>query len=248
MRLQDVCKCFGELCVLREFDMILAENKITCILGPSGCGKTTMLNLISGVIKPDCGQITGFENRSISYLFQEQRLLPWKTVAGNIEFVLKDLLPQKQRHSIVKHYINMVSLDGFEEYYPHQLSGGMKQRVAIARAFAYPSDILLMDEPFKALDPQLKRLLMHAFLKVWSADSRTVIFVTHDIQETLLLGNEIFVLTGQPTRVKKHLYIPATQNSRELGSQSMQTLERELYHLVACGGKMEKDWVQMNSA
>jgi len=212
--------------------MNLEEHKLVCILGPSGCGKTTLLNIISGVIAPDQGEITGLTGKTISYLFQEPRLLPWKTAVQNIDFVLKDKLSLAERESLIKKYIEIVGLKGFENYYPSQLSGGMKQRVAIVRAFAYPSDILLMDEPFKGLDLQLKTAVMQAFLNLWLMEKRSAIFVTHDIDEAVLLGDEIYILSGPPTSVKGIISNEVPHKQRNLPDDEMQSIEEQIYRLL----------------
>jgi NitT/TauT family transport system ATP-binding protein len=146
-KLDKICKSYGDNVIFRDFDMEFEEGVISCILGPSGCGKTTLLNIIGSIAEPDSGVLSGFSDKKFSYIFQEPRLLPWKTVRGNIEFVLNRTLPARERRENADKLINMVELNGFANYYPAQLSGGMKQRVSIARAFASPSDIILMDEP-----------------------------------------------------------------------------------------------------
>lgn len=230
--MSNIHKKFGDLYVLKDLNMKLEEHKLICILGPSGCGKTTLLNIISGVFPPDQGEMSGFAGKTISYLFQETRLLRWKTVDENIDFVLKDKFSKMQRLEIVKRYVDMVGLRDFKKYYPDKLSGGMKQRVAIARAFAYPADILLMDEPFKGLDMQLKTALMHAFVDLWLMDHRSVFFVTHDIDEALLLGEEIYVLNERPGSVKGVISNTIPHKERNLNSENIRQVEREIYQLL----------------
>ncbi|HRT48322.1 MAG TPA: ATP-binding cassette domain-containing protein, partial [Bacteroidales bacterium] len=191
-------KRYGEVEIFRDFSISFTEGMITCILGPSGCGKTTLLNILGKIIPPDGGTLAGFDGKIVSYIFQEPRLLPWKSVRGNIEFVLdRNLLPE-ERKKITDRFISLVELEDFADYYPAKLSGGMRQRVSIARAFAYPSDIILMDEPLKGLDIKLKLNLIQTFSRIWQEDRRTVIFVTHDVDEALLLGNEIVVFSRAP--------------------------------------------------
>lgn len=231
--LDRINKGFAGLEVLKDLTMQEEENRIVCILGPSGAGKTTLLNIISGVIKADSGQISGFAGHRISYLFQEPRLLPWKTVRENIDFVLKDKLVRVEREQAIDRYLEMVELSEFASYYPAKLSGGMKQRVSIARAFAYPADILLMDEPFKGLDTQLKMSLIKSFIKLWILDRRSVFFVTHDIQEAVLIGHVVYVLTDRPAQVKGSVINPVLHEQRhDIEAADLQLIQQEIYQLV----------------
>ena len=191
--LKDISKKYGDLSVLNSINMEIKCNCITTIMGPSGCGKTTLLRIIAGLVKYDDGELVNLKDRKISYLFQEPRLLPWKTVYGNIEFVLQGL-QMSDRESIIKKYLELVGLWEFRGYYPKELSGGMKQRVSMARAFAYQSDILLMDEPFKSLDHEMKINLINSFKTLWKANKPTVIFVTHDEEARDILGGELYNL------------------------------------------------------
>jgi NitT/TauT family transport system ATP-binding protein len=231
--LRGINKSFAGLQVLKDLTMQEEENRIICILGPSGAGKTTLLNIISGVLKADEGEISGFKGRQISYLFQEPRLLPWKTVRENIDFVLKDKLARPEREQVINRYLDMVELREFASYYPDKLSGGMKQRVSIARAFAYPSDILLMDEPFKGLDPQLKMTLIKSFVRLWTQDRRSVFFVTHDIQEAVLIGHVVYVLTDRPAQVKGKVINPVPHKQRnDLDDPALQQIDQEIFKLI----------------
>lgn len=213
--IKGIYKDFGEISLFRNFSIAFSEGTITCILGPSGCGKTTLLNIIGNIIKPDKGILTGFDGKVISYIFQDPRLLPWKTVKGNIGFALNKDMPTEEREKLTDRFIRLVDLEGFAGYYPSKLSGGMRQRVSIARAFAYPSDIILMDEPLKGLDIILKLNLIETFSRIWQTDKRTVIFVTHDVDEALLLSNEIVVLSQAPVKIvaSQKVEIPVTNRS-----------------------------------
>jgi NitT/TauT family transport system ATP-binding protein len=232
LEINSLYKDFNEISLFRDFSIDFQEGTITCILGPSGCGKTTLLNIIGNIIMPDRGSLTGFDEKIMSYIFQDHRLLPWKTVKGNIEFVLSKDLPAEEREKLINHFIRLVELEGFADYYPSKLSGGMRQRVSIARAFASPSDIILMDEPLKGLDIKLKLNLIQTFSRIWEADKRTVIFVTHDVDESLLLSNEIVVFSKAPVQiVSRHtVEIPAT--NRSLDSDYLKKLKHRLLNAL----------------
>jgi len=225
--IKDLDKNYHGKPVFDKFNIEFESNQIACLLGPSGCGKTTLLNIISGLVKADSGEISGFNHHSISYLFQEPRLLPWKTVWDNIGFVLKEKLQNRKVDKIIEEYVRLVGLWDYRHYYPNQLSGGMKQRVAIARAFAYPSEILLMDEPFKGLDPKLKSDLIKAFLDLWETDKRTVVFVTHEIDEAIAIGQSIYVLSERPACIKKSILINEKGNKRS--EQTILNLKEQIH-------------------
>jgi len=232
-KISNIHKKFGQLYVLKNLTMEVNEKRIISILGPSGCGKTTLLNIISGMIKPDKGEMIGFNNKRISYLFQEPRLMKWKTVEENIDFVLKDKMSKEKRRETIKKYLDIVDLWEYRNFYPNRLSGGMKQRVAIARAFAYPSDILLMDEPFKSLDLELKLGLINCFIDIWEIDHRTVFFVTHDVHAALILGDEIYILSQKPTKVKEKIINEIPHKDRSLKNKYIISLEEKLYKMFS---------------
>jgi len=215
IQLKNINKSFNNVEIYKDFYLNLPVNEISCILGPSGCGKTSLLNMIGGIIHQDSGSIEGLKDKIISFIFQEPRLLPWKTVRANLEFVLKDV-NLRDKDEIVDRNLHIVGLQNFSLFYPGQLSGGMKQRVAIARAFCYPSNLILMDEPLKTLDPKLKWGLMKTFLKLWREDQRSVIFVTHDVDEALVLGEEIFVFSRPPVNVKKRFTNPLNEEEKDM--------------------------------
>ncbi|MCL2751788.1 MAG: ATP-binding cassette domain-containing protein, partial [Firmicutes bacterium] len=176
---------FNDTVVLARFSEEFEEHKIHCILGPSGCGKTTLLNLLGGSLRADSGEI--YKPERVSYVFQEESLVPQKTARKNLELVLKSVYPDKaELNAVTSKFLKLAGLDGARDLYPHQMSGGMRQRLALIRAFAYPSDILLMDEPFKGLDITRRDAIIQEFLKIYAADKRTALFVTHDIDEALM--------------------------------------------------------------
>jgi NitT/TauT family transport system ATP-binding protein len=191
------------------------KNEFAVIVGPSGCGKSSLLYLIAGLAQPTGGEIL-LDDREImgpgqdrGMVFQSYTLFPWLTVRENVEFGLKRRnVPAAERETIVNHYLNEVGLAAFHGAYPKQLSGGMMQRVAIARALANDPEILLMDEPFGALDSQTRTQMQQLLLKVWEHDHKTVLFVTHDIDEAILLGDRVYVMTSRPGRLKEEIVVP----------------------------------------
>ncbi len=232
LAIKNLCKSYDSSYIFDGLDMDVVENKITCILGPSGIGKTTLLNIISGLTAPDSGDISDFKSRDFSYIFQEPRLLYWKTVYENINFALKDIYKEKELISRVNNYLEIVGLYKYKDYYPNKLSGGMQQRVSIARAFAYPSEILLMDEPFKSLDAKLKKNLLYSFMSLWDADKRTVVFVTHDIEEAAYVSNFVYVLEDSfPTKIKNTIQIEKSFQERLDDYQSVREIKKTLVEL-----------------
>ena len=196
--------------VLKDLDLKVEENEFVCILGPSGCGKTTLLNLLAGFEKPVSGsvryrgeEITG-PSADRAVVFQEFSLFPWMDVRSNIEFALDDRThtPEQKREKADR-YLNIVGLSQVAEQMPGSLSGGMKQRVAIARTLAMEPDVLLMDEPFSSLDEQTKSHLDTELTNIWDSDRRTVVFVTHNIDEALLMGTRIILLSASPVTIAK---------------------------------------------
>jgi NitT/TauT family transport system ATP-binding protein len=230
--IENLEKAFGDLNVLDSISMSLPSRGISVILGPSGCGKTTLLHILSGTTKADKGILRGLEGMKISYIFQEPRLIPWMTVWDNCSFVLPADMGKGERKDRISHVLEVVGLRDFTEYYPRQLSGGMRQRTAMARAFAYPSDVLLMDEPFQALDIRLKLKLLEAFNHIWKEMKRTTVFVTHNIQEALLLGDNVFLFSPLPARVKKHFLNDVPREERRLGDERLFPLEQALYEII----------------
>lgn len=179
IHIRSLTKRFGQQVIFDRYNVDIPSGKVTMIIGSSGCGKTTLLRIIAGLDTRYQGEVVGVPER-VSYMFQEDRLLPWFTVRQNIEFVLKDVMSTAQMSRAVKSAVEAVSLSGHEDKYPAKLSGGMKRRVAMARAFAYPSDLLLMDEPFKGLDTKLKQEMMSLFERLYVDQNKTAILVSHD--------------------------------------------------------------------
>lgn len=207
---------------------MVKTNSIVAFLGPSGCGKTTLLSIIAGLKPQNAGEILGMENKTISYLFQEPRLLDWLTVAGNLGFVLKDRLAGEELVKRIDYYLEHMEMLAYRNTYPRRLSGGQRQRVAMARALAYPSRLLLMDEPFKSLDLGLKLELINRFLLLWTSEPRTVLLVTHDPKEALLLADEVYVLSEKPAMIKGYHQITVPQAKRKLTELALLQLEQTI--------------------
>jgi NitT/TauT family transport system ATP-binding protein len=198
---KNISKSYGELEVLRSISIDFQSGEVTCILGPSGCGKTTLLNIITGAEEHDSGEITGFENETISFIFQEERLIEWKTVWENLKFVLKDKMPGNEINATITKYLKAVDLLEYKDFYPNKLSGGMRQRVSIVRAFIFPSRVMIMDEPFKSLDKETKQGIMECFLSLMKQEKRTTIMVTHDVEEAIYLSDNIITLSAKPAQI-----------------------------------------------
>ena len=201
------------LIALQNVSLDIPAAKLTAILGPSGCGKTTLLKVIAGLIKPTSGsvKVRGKEiegpGPDRALVFQDFALLPWATVLQNVGFGLRARgVPKKEREETSLHYIKEVGLLGFEDKYPHQLSGGMRQRTGLARALTINSDILLMDEPFSAVDEQMRRKLQEDLLNLLKVENKTVIFVTHSIEEAVYLADQVVILSGRPGSVAEIVY------------------------------------------
>jgi len=194
--------------VLDGVDLEVRDGEFLCILGPSGCGKTTLLQLVAGLESPDSGEVV-VRGRAVTgagadtgMVFQEYALFPWLTVQGNVEFGPSVRgVPRRERRERVREFIRLVGLAGFEQTYPHELSGGMRQRAAIARALANDPDLLLMDEPLAALDSQLRESLQQEVLRIWRETGKTVIYVTHSISEAVFLADRVAVLGPRPAVV-----------------------------------------------
>ncbi|HEX8869068.1 MAG TPA: ABC transporter ATP-binding protein [Lentzea sp.] len=191
-------------------DLDIARGEFVVLVGPSGCGKSTLLDLLGGLTTPSEGEIL-LDGKPITgpgldrgIVFQQYALLPWRTAQGNVEFGLEATgVPRRQRAARAREFLNLVGLSGFEDRHPHQLSGGMRQRVAIARSLAYDPGVLLMDEPFAALDAQTRESLQDELLRIWQRTGKTIVFITHAIDEAVLLGQRVAVLTSRPGRVKE---------------------------------------------
>jgi len=198
--------------VLDELDLEIADGEFVCLVGPSGCGKSTLLDVMGGFVAPSSGRVmidgervTGPDPRRI-LVFQERGVFPWLTVEGNIGFGLAKL-SREERERRIAHYVQMVRLEGFEKSYPADLSGGMKQRLQVARALAVNPDILYLDEPFGALDSVTRMIMRAELLRIWQTERRTILFVTHDIDEAVQMADRVVVLSSRPAKIKDVLTI-----------------------------------------
>jgi len=216
---KDIVKAFraGERAypVLFGVNLTLREGEVVALLGRSGGGKSTLLRILAGLILPDAGEVR-FKGKRVegpvegmAMVFQTFALFPWLTVQGNVEFGLRLRgVGPEERRAIARRYIELVGLVGFENAYPKELSGGMMQRVAIARVLANDPEVLLMDEPFGALDAQTRALMQELLLQVWEKTHKTILFVTHDIDEAIFLGDRVYVMTARPGRIKEEIPVP----------------------------------------
>lgn len=240
--IESVSKHFGDLAVFDGIDLELGENEFVSILGPSGCGKTTLLRIVAGIEQATDGVVTvdGVVSTKprpdMTLVFQNIRLLPWRTVEDNVGYGLR--LRGASKRSARKQsrpYISMVGLEGREQKYPYQLSGGMQQRVAIARAVAYEPHILLMDEPFAAVDAQTRADLEDLVRALWKRLGVTVLFVTHDIEESIYLGQRVLVLSGRPTVILEDVTIDLPDERDQITTRSdpeFARLRTHIYELV----------------
>lgn len=199
-----------EVVALDSLDFEVADAEFVCLLGPSGCGKTTVLRVVAGLEPATKGDVMVHGKRVVSagpergMVFQEFALFPWRTVRKNIEFGLEIRgVPEAERHAISSKLVDLVGLEGFEDSHPDELSGGMRQRVGIARALANEPTVLLMDEPFGSLDAQTRNLMQKELLRIWSATRKTVLFVTHSVDEAVFLADRIMVMTARPGRIRE---------------------------------------------
>ena len=203
----------GSIVALENVSLNVPTGRLTAILGPSGCGKTTLLKVIAGLIEPSTGTVKIRDKETIgpgpdrALVFQDFALLPWATVLQNVAFGLRAQgVSKREREKTSLHYIKEVGLSGFEDKHPHQLSGGMRQRTGLARALTVNSEILLMDEPFSAVDEQMRRKLQEDLLKLLKIENKTVIFVTHSIEEAVYLADQVVILSGRPGSISEIVY------------------------------------------
>jgi ABC-type nitrate/sulfonate/bicarbonate transport system ATPase subunit len=228
--------------VLNDISLTVAEGEFVCLLGPSGCGKSTLLSTMAGFLSPTSGEIKidgevvhGPDPRRI-FVFQERGVFPWLTVEGNIAFGLFHL-PAAERHQRVAHYIKMVGLEGFEKAYPPALSGGMKQRLEVARALAVNPDMLFLDEPFGALDSITRLVMRGELLRIWEAERKTIIFVTHDIDEAVQLADRVVVMSARPATIQQIVNIDIP-HPRDISSPRYLELRDGIFQQIGLAHKI----------
>lgn len=228
--------------VLRAVNLQVAAGEFLCILGPSGCGKSTLLNTFAGFLAPTSGSVkidgevvTGPDPRRI-FVFQERGVFPWLTVEGNIGFGLSKLT-RAERDLRIAHYVKLVGLEGFEKAYPSELSGGMKQRLEVARALAVNPDVLLLDEPFGALDSITRLTMRRELLRIWEAERNTIIFVTHDIEEAVQLADRVAVMSDRPATIQRIVEIDIP-HPRDISSPRYLELRNGIFNQLGLAHKV----------
>lgn len=231
----------GEMVALDRTSFKVKEGEFITILGPSGCGKSTILRIVAGLEEPSSGHVylDGHEVKGPGpdrgMVFQSYTLYPWLNVEDNIAFGLKlKGTSQKKCKEVAQHYLELIGLNGFEKHYPIQLSGGMKQRVAIARALANDPEILLMDEPFGALDAQTRSIMQEILLKAWEESKKTILFITHDVEESIFLADSVYVMTARPGRLKENIPVnlPRPRDYNIKNSSEFLSLKTRLLDLI----------------
>lgn len=239
LTLQNIYKSFGKgsnsFTALENINLDVKPGEFVCLVGPSGCGKSTILNLVAGLELPDKGQVL-VNGKSVAepgpdrlFLFQETALFPWLDVISNIEFGLEAIgVPKAERRSRAEHYLDMVHLTKFANFRVHQLSGGMRQRLALARALAIDPQMLLMDEPFTALDAQTRDILHQELQQIWAATHKTIVFVTHSVHEAVTLADRVVIFTYRPGRIKREIVTKDLPRPRHIEDPQVIELAREV--------------------
>ncbi|MFJ3959291.1 ABC transporter ATP-binding protein [Arthrobacter sp. NPDC090010] len=232
-----------QLVALQDITLDVAAGEFLTLVGPSGSGKTTLLDILAGLAAPDTGEVL-LDGRPVTgpgpdraVVFQQYALFPWRTASENVAFGLEDrpldgkVLNRKERRERASEYLSLVGLSGFDDRYPHELSGGMRQRVAIARSLAYEPEVLLMDEPFAALDAQTREQLQDELVRLWQRTGKTIVFITHGIEEAVYLGQRVAVLSSRPGRVKTVVDIELGDRSAETDLRSSPEFVRQRHQL-----------------
>lgn len=248
----------SEFTAIENVNLTIEKGEFISIVGPSGCGKSTLLDIIAGLAQPNKGEIY-IDNKLITgpaldrgIVLQGYALFPWRTVRHNVEFGLEIKgVPKQQRKEISQKFIELVDLKGFEDRYPYELSGGMKQRVAIARALAYDPEVLLMDEPFAAVDAQTRESLQDELMRIWEETHKTIIFVTHSIEEAVLLSDRVAVMSANPGSIREivKINLPRPRRAGDVRSSAdFSWISRKVWELLHYGEVEEKKVVSSNKS
>lgn len=239
LSLQNISHRYGDLEVLRDINLDIVEGQIVCIIGPSGCGKSTLLRIVGGLEAPDAGAVLQHGSPAadslnpLTYIFQDFALLPWRTVGGNVGLVLEDhRLGRAQMADMIADVLSRTRLSDFAEAFPRQLSGGMKQRVAIARALCVRPAVMLMDEPLSALDGQTRDLLMEDLVDLWTRESFTACYVTHNLAEAVRLGHRIVVLSRRPGVIRDIVDIDMPLADRAENMVELDRYQKRLWDMI----------------
>lgn len=231
-RVSALRKSYGDTLVLDGLSLELPKNAVSVVLGPSGCGKTSFLNILAGLDRDFEGELDGFAGTRAGYAFQEDRLLPWRSAKDNVALVLEARYGRAEAQRLALDALRSVGLEGDAGKLPGALSGGMRKRVALARAFAYPSELLLMDEPFSSLDLKTRIAVMDLFLSLRRASGKTALIVTHDVREAIYLGDKVFCLSDKPSRVRDSLELSLPRAARAYVSAEAAAIEARLYESI----------------
>jgi NitT/TauT family transport system ATP-binding protein len=241
IKVSGLTKYYGDMCVFKDVNFEIGPAEIVSVVGPSGCGKTTLLRCLNGLIVADSGEVVVDGKKvdspqpGIAIVFQDFGLFPWKTALDNVAYGLTVRgMPRKKAREVAKQYVKLVALEGFEDRYPHQLSGGMQQRAGLARALAVEPTALLMDEPFGALDAQTRELMQFELLQIWDRNPASMLFVTHGIEEAVLMGDRVIVLGGRPSSVFEvvDVPLPRPRDAATVASPEFQELRARVWDLV----------------
>lgn len=231
LEITGVKKVYDSLEVLEDISLYLKQGEIASLLGPSGCGKTTLFRMVAGLTKPDGGKIILKPGSRVGYVFQEPRLLPWKTVEENLVFVQQNYLGEEEARFIREELLTATGLLDFKDHYPAQLSGGMKQRLELIRALSIKPDLLLLDEPFKSVDTHLKIKLREMILSFWKEEGLSLLLITHDPEEAVLMADRIYLLSDKPGRVIKTLEFNKPQQQRTIKDEELYSALEEIINI-----------------
>ncbi|WP_298929026.1 ABC transporter ATP-binding protein [uncultured Ramlibacter sp.] len=244
LQMRRIDKTFGHVAALKGFDASIAPGEFVTVVGPSGCGKSTLFNIVAGLEEPDTGAILRFEGKDceaadllgrVSFMPQRDLLLPWRTVIDNAILAIEvEGTPRKQAREQALGMLPEFGLAGFENQYPHQLSGGMRQRVALMRTFLFKRDLMLLDEPFGALDALTRTMMQRWLLDVWQKHRRTILFITHDVDEAIFLGDRVLVMSARPGRVKleQRIELPRPRSAELLTAPEFIRIKRVLLDAI----------------